>query len=72
MSRANVSANPGGTLKVKGRKRTRVDHFKDAVAEFPNLFRSVPGLKRQGVELDRWEKRQLSVEKWERPAQKLC
>ena len=63
MKRAPENANPDA---AKGPKKVRVDH--GAVAEFPNLVRSSQGLKWQGVVLDRFERRQLNVESWERLA----
>ena len=76
VNRLTVASNPGVVLPRGGKahaagKKLRVDCLKEAIAEFPNLIRSVEGQVRQGVLLDRFERRCLDVDGWERTGSKL-
>ena len=59
-----MPSNPGSAPPRRGSKKLRVDHLKEALAEFPHLIRTVAGLQRGGAALDRFERRCLDPEAW--------
>ncbi|CAE6948302.1 unnamed protein product [Symbiodinium sp. CCMP2456] len=71
VNRLTVPSNPGAVLPKGGKaqaggKKLRVDFLKESIQLFPNLIRLVAGQTRQGVSLDRFQRRQIDVADWER------
>ena len=69
VNRAVIASNPGIAIrkgKVLANGQTRVACLKDAIVKYPNIIRMVDGQVRSGVALDRFERRQVDVDAWEK------